>query len=412
MSTLEMKPTINIGMIGHVSQGKSSICKSISGTSTIKFKKEKERNITIKLGYANAKIYEKNGEYCSKGPYDPVDEGFSLVKHISFVDTPGHDAFMSTMISGASVMDAIILIVAANEPCPQPQTREHLMAVEVIAKNLDKTNIIIAQNKIDLVTQSQAMDNYEQIKKFVKGTIAEDAPIIPLCAVLGYNMDKLCKYIATRFIEPKEKDSSSVMSVIRSFDINKPGIKLKDLKGGVIGGTVISGEFSIGDSIVIKPGLIRKKDGTCIPVKTKIISLFTEKTPLISANKGGLVAIGTNLDPCLTAKDYLVGNIVEKVSAKEVYSQFIEMVVECSMFDRVVGSSDPVTISKKDIITLNIGSSLIRAKVLKKAKNSNILKLALSEPVYTKTGNIVAILTVVNGKRRLVGHGIIIEKVE
>lgn len=129
-------------MIGHVAHGKSTVVKSISGVQTVRFKNELERNITIKLGYANAKIYHcpnmaRLGSYISQPSATP-DEfenemgKFELKRHVSFVDCPGHDILMATMLNGAAVMDAALLLIAANESCPQPQTSEHLAAIEIM----------------------------------------------------------------------------------------------------------------------------------------------------------------------------------------------------------------------------------------------------------------------------------------
>ncbi|KAJ2817680.1 Eukaryotic translation initiation factor 2 subunit 3, partial [Coemansia erecta] len=174
--------TINIGTIGHVAHGKSTLVKAISGVNTVRFRNELERNITIKLGYANAKIYKCSNTECprpacfksygsDKAVEFPCERPgcggqMQLLRHVSFVDCPGHDILMATMLNGAAVMDAAMLLVAANETCPQPQTSEHLAAVETM--KLD--NIIILQNKVDLIREEQALKHYEQIQNFVKGT--------------------------------------------------------------------------------------------------------------------------------------------------------------------------------------------------------------------------------------------------
>ena len=149
---ISRQATINIGTIGHVAHGKSTVVKAISGVQTIRFKNELVRNITIKLGYANAKIYKTDGpkdepgNYRSKGSStadEYVEDGktWKLQRHVSFVDCPGHDILMATMLNGAAVMDAALLLIAGNEPCPQPQTSEHLAAVEIMRLK----NIIILQ---------------------------------------------------------------------------------------------------------------------------------------------------------------------------------------------------------------------------------------------------------------------------
>ena len=151
---MSRQATMNIGTIGHVAHGKTTLVRAISGIQTTKHKIEKERNITYFLGYANAKLYkcpkcpdlEAYQAYGSTKEDQPkcekCGERLELLRHISFVDCPGHDILMATMLNGASVMDAALLLVAANIQCPQPQTREHLAAVE----NMDLENIIIVQN--------------------------------------------------------------------------------------------------------------------------------------------------------------------------------------------------------------------------------------------------------------------------
>jgi len=170
---ISRQATVNVGTIGHVAHGKSTIVKSLSGVQTVRFKNELERNITIKLGYANAKIYENVrpgadaiGRYTSRGSayadaFEDDKGTWVLRRHISFVDCPGHDILMATMLNGAAVMDAALLLIAGNETCPQPQTSEHLAAVEIMKLK----NIIILQNKIDLVKEDAALAQYDQIKQ-------------------------------------------------------------------------------------------------------------------------------------------------------------------------------------------------------------------------------------------------------
>jgi translation initiation factor 2 subunit 3 len=149
---------------------------------------------------------------------------------VSFVDCPGHDILMATMLNGAAVMDAALLLIAASEPCPQPQTSEHLAAVDIMKLR----NIIILQNKVDLVKEEQARDQYEKIKSFVTGTVAEGAPIVPISAQLQYNIDVLAQYLACYLPVPtRDFLSPPRMLVIRSFDINKPGEDIEKLKVSV-----------------------------------------------------------------------------------------------------------------------------------------------------------------------------------
>nr|KJB34636.1 hypothetical protein B456_006G076400 [Gossypium raimondii] len=250
---ISRQATINIGTIGHVAHGKSTVVKAISGVQTVRFKNELERNITIKLGYANAKIYKCEDERCPRpmcykaygsGKEDsPLCDvpGFEncrmkLLRHVSFVDCPGHDILMATMLNGAAIMDGALLLIAANESCPQPQTSEHLAAVEIMRLQ----HIIILQNKVDLIQENVAINQHEAIQKFIQGTVADGAPVVPISAQLKYNIDVVCEYIVKKIPIPERNFVSPPnMIVIRSFDVNKPGFEVDEIKGGVAGGSIL-----------------------------------------------------------------------------------------------------------------------------------------------------------------------------
>lgn len=297
--------------------------RSISGIQTTRHKIEKERNITYNLGYANAKLYK-----CPKCPApdcfkafgsdredDPkcenagCDSNLELQRHISFVDCPGHDILMATMLNGAAVMDAALLLVAANEPCPQPQTSEHLAAVE----NMNLKNIIIIQNKIDIVIKdNSAGDQYTQIKKFVQGTNAQNSPIIPVSAQLKFNIDVVIEYLCKLPIPIRDFTSAPKFIVVRSFDVNHPGDEAPALQGGVAGGTLIRGVLRLGEVVEIRPGIFSRSQSGEVkvtPILTKIITLKAEKNSLIYAVPGGLIGVGLQVDPFLTKGDRLVGRV-------------------------------------------------------------------------------------------------------
>merc|ERR1719252_264626 len=224
--------------------------------------------------------------YCSKGSSTgdvvPCPDGgnWRLVRHVSFVDCPGHDILMATMLNGAAVMDAALLLVAGNETCPQPQTSEHLAAVEIMRLK----HIIILQNKVELIKEGQAAAQHDDIKKFVAGTVADGAPIIPISAVLKYNIDVIAEYLTTQVpIPPRVFTNAPQMIVIRSFDVNKPGEDVADLKGGVAGGSILKGVLRVGDEIEIRPGVSSKTSTgavKCKPIKSKVCGLQAEKNDL------------------------------------------------------------------------------------------------------------------------------------
>jgi translation initiation factor 2 subunit 3 len=174
---------------------------------------------------------------------------WELQRHVSFVDCPGHDILMATMLNGAAVMDAALLLIAGNEPCPQPQTSEHLAAVEIMRLQ----HIIILQNKVDLVKTDAAQLQYDQIKKFVAGTVADKAPVIPISAVLRYNVDVVAQYLCTHIpVPPRDFTSVPRLIVIRSFDVNRPGEEVVNLRGGVAGGSILQGVLRLGDEIEVR----------------------------------------------------------------------------------------------------------------------------------------------------------------
>jgi len=431
---ISRQATINIGTIGHVAHGKSTVVKAISGVQTVRFKTELERNITIKLGYANAKIYkgdplvlpdneekdddrQKGGFYTSRGSSHPdvfVDEKtgvtYRLKRHVSFVDCPGHDILMATMLNGAAVMDAALLLVAGNVTCPQPQTSEHLAAVEIMRLE----NIIILQNKVDLVKPDAALAQHEQIRKFVAGTVADSAPIIPISAVLKYNMDVVCEYFCHKIPVPL-RDFTSIprLIVIRSFDVNKPGQDVRNLQGGVAGGSILQGVLRLGDEIELRPGITTKSDtdGTvcCTPIFSRISSLYAENNDLQYAVPGGLIGVGTRIDPTLTRADRLLGQVLGLRG--HLPDVFGEIEISYYLLRRLLGvkTSDGgkqakvQKLSRTEILMVNIGSTATGGKVL--GVKGDLAKIALVKPVCTQEGEKVALSRRVDKHWRLIGWG-------
>ncbi|KAJ1921414.1 eukaryotic translation initiation factor 2 subunit gamma [Mycoemilia scoparia] len=418
--------TINIGTIGHVAHGKSTVVKAISGVQTVRFKNELQRNITIKLGYANAKIYKCDNSECPRpGCYKSYrsdkeakfpcerpgcDGTMNLLRHVSFVDCPGHDILMAVMLNGAAVMDAAILLVAANESCPQPQTSEHLAAVE----SMQLENIIILQNKVDLVKEADAQKHKDQISKFTKGTIASSAPIVPISAQLKYNIDAVVEYIVKKIPVPvRDFTSDPRLIVIRSFDVNKPGAEVEELKGGVVGGSILRGVLKIGDEIEIRPGIIKKDPNgiTVLPIMSKIITLNAENNHLKFAVPGGLIGVGTLVDPIVCRADHLVGNIVgHKNKLPGVY---VEIDINYFLLRRLLGvktddkkQAKVSKLTKAEVLLVNIGSTSSGARVI--IVKDDIAKLHLVQPCCTEIGEKITISRRINNNWRLIGWAKII----
>ena len=162
-----MQAEINIGLLGHVDHGKTSVTQALTGVWTDIHSMEVKRGITIKLGYADVVI--KKCPDCAEPQCYTTEEkckhcGKSAiaVRKVSFVDAPGHETLMATVIAASSIIDGALLIIAANEQCPQPQTKEHKMVLETLGIK----NVVIVQNKIDLVKPEKAKAHYEQIREF------------------------------------------------------------------------------------------------------------------------------------------------------------------------------------------------------------------------------------------------------
>ncbi|RVW26346.1 Eukaryotic translation initiation factor 2 subunit 3 [Vitis vinifera] len=519
---ISRQATINIGTVGHVAHGKSTVVKAISGVQkqpkgglkwvgtldewlivgrkhcllsllwlaklprTVRFKNELERNITIKLGYANAKIYKCEDERCPRpmcykaygsGKEDsPLCDvpGFEncrmkLLRHVSFVDCPplrphsggkgwggnwgsssfesiyqrqkihlsekGHDILMATMLNGAAIMDGALLLIAANESCPQPQTAEHLAAVEIMRLQ----HIIILQNKVDLIQENVAINQHEAIQKFIQGTVADGAPVVPISAQLKYNIDVVCEYIVKKIPIP-ERDFTSPpnMIVIRSFDVNKPGFEVDEIRGGVAGGSILrrmpwaiqSGFFvhfgwknghpndvqrwclKVNQFIEVRPGIVVKDENgniKCTPIYSRIVSLYAEQNELQFAVPGGLIGVGTTMDPTLTRADRLVGQVLGEVGSLP--DVFVELEVNFFLLRRLIGVRAKGTekqgkvskLTKGEILMLNIGSMSTGARVL--AVRNDLAKLQLTSPVCTSRGEKIALSRRVEKHWRLIGWG-------
>ena len=402
-------PNVNIGVVGHVDHGKTTLVSQLTGSWTDRHSEELKRGISIRLGYADAVFYYC--KKCKKWQLEAVcpDCGAKLeaVRAVSFVDAPGHETLMATMLSGSAIMDGAMLIIAANEPCPQPQTKEHLMALELTGIK----NIVIVQNKIDVVPQNQALENYKQIKAFVKGTVAENAPIIPVSAQKKINFSMLLEAL-NETIPNSERDTSAspVMLIARSFDVNKPGASWKDIKGGVIGGSLICGEFHEGDDIEIRPGrqYIAENKSKWEPIVTKITTMNKASRKVAVASPGGLTAVGTKLDPAITKSDTLVGQVAGVQG--QLPPVWDKLKFKVTLMERVVGSASELQIDPlrlKEPLMLSVGTAVTVGVVT--ASKKNIAEVILKRPVCADVGARIAISRQVGGRWRLIGMGVLCE---
>ncbi len=398
---------ITISTAGHVDHGKTSLIQAITGKWTDTYSEEMKRGITIKLGYATTTIWKREDLeppscYFSANEV-PDDVPATPLRKISFIDVPGHEMLMTIMISGASIVDGALLVIAANEKCPRPQTKEHLKALEIAGIK----NIIIVQNKVDAVPKERAIENYREIKEFVKGTIAENAPIIPVSAQFKANIDVLLEAIEEYIPTPKrDVDSDPIFIIARSFDINLPGKDPEKLIGGVIGGVLKQGKLKVGDEIEIRPGFI-DEEGNWEPIYTRIESISTGDDFIKEVIPGGSVGIATTLDPYLTKGDRLVGNVAGKPGKlPDVYKR---LEVEIHLMERFVGTEkelrmEPLKMNEKLLINAWTAKTIGTIRSIR----GNTVEVELKYPICIKEGERIAISRVVSNKWRLAGYGVVL----
>ena len=407
---LPAQPEVNIGLVGHVDHGKTTLTQALSGIWTDTHSEERKRGISIKLGYADTAFYKTGeGEYYATGrrPGGGNDDATELQRVVSFVDAPGHETLMAIMITGASIMDGAMLMVAANEQCPQPQTREHLMALEIAGIE----NIVVVQNKIDLVSRERAMESHNEIREFLAGTIAENAPIIPVSAHHDVNLDILIQAIEATIPTPdRSKDTRSIMHVARSFDINKPGTRPAKLRGGVIGGSIVEGIFNVGDEIEIGPGRKIQKGNkvSYLPIKSKVSSMQGGGLNLDKMNAGGLCGMATPLDPALTTADNLSGQIVAKAGDLPEIREVININVNL-MQNMVAGEGEDASpimpLRSNEMLMVNVATATSVGVVSNPGKGKATLTLRL--PICADSGQRVSLSRRVGSRWRLIGHGTI-----
>ena len=406
--SLPSQPEINIGMIGHVDHGKTTLSQRLTGKWTDEHSEELKRGISIKLGYADAAFYKCHNCddpkcYSTKKKCPVCGGNTELLRVISFVDAPGHETLMAIMLSGAAIMDGAVLVIAANEQCPQPQTREHLTALDIAGIK----NVVIVQNKIDLISEKNAIKNYEQILKFVKGTCAENAPIVPVSSHHDINIDTLIKVMEEHIPTPKrDLDKPPLMYIARSFDINKPGTGPNELKGGVMGGSLIQGVLKKNDEIEIAPGRRVELEGrkTLEKIITTVDSLFTGGKSVKEAKPGGLIAIGTSLDPARTKSDSFAGRVVG--ASGELPETLDSFNLSITLLKRVVGTIEEKNvepIKTNEPLMLTIGTATTVGIVSEFHGEKIGVKLKL--PVCAEEGQRIAISRRIDSRWHLIGYG-------
>jgi selenocysteine-specific elongation factor len=224
---MQIQPIV-IGTAGHIDHGKSSLVRALTGIDPDRLKEEKERGLTIDLGFA---------------PLELPDG-----RLVGIIDVPGHERFIRNMVAGATGIDLVVLVVAADDGV-MPQTREHLAIMGLLG--VQKGFIVL--NKIDLVDEEMAELALLDVREAVQGTFLEDAPIVPASAVTGQGLDELKALLFAMAGEASPRSDEGVfrMPVQRVF--SKRGF------GTVLTGIPVSGRVALGDTLEVLPGGLRGK---------------------------------------------------------------------------------------------------------------------------------------------------------
>jgi translation initiation factor 2 subunit 3 len=410
------QPTVNIGCLGSVTDGKSSMVNSICGIKTQRHSSEHIKNITIKLGYANAKIfkcsscpepscYESYDSKKKKAKCENCESNMELIKHISFVDCPGHNDLLLTMMSGVSVMDhSIVVVSAADNIQEKRQLKEHISAANVSELN----NYIVCLNKLDLIDRDTAKNKYDELNLLLKNTPIENAQVIPTSFNRGYNKKWLLHHICTELKEvDRDLESPPIFRITRSFDINKPGSNISDLLGGVLGGTLVKGKMNVGDVIEIRPGIVKKTDKSLAfkPLLTTITSIKSENNSLTTVIPGGLIGIGTDLDAYYTKNDTAVGNTIgHPGSLPDVYT---DIEGTYTVMEKMFDNSDPniFKIKPNEMVLINVNSISIACKVTSISSESIKLNL-VGKLLCLEEGDIIIISKKLAEGCKIVGKAI------
>jgi selenocysteine-specific elongation factor len=220
---------IILGTAGHIDHGKTTLIKALSGIDTDRLKEEKERGITIELGFAHLTL--PNGQ------------------ELGIVDVPGHEKFVRHMVAGATGIDIVALVVAADEGV-MPQTREHLEICELLKVKqglvvLTKTDLVEDPDWLDLVQ--------EDIRDFLQGTFLSSAQIIPVSAATGEGLEQLLEMlqILSESVEARPSSGDFRLAVDRVFTMKGFGT--------VVTGTAISGKTETGDTLLVYPQMLKTK---------------------------------------------------------------------------------------------------------------------------------------------------------
>lgn len=314
---------------GHINHGKTTLVKQLTGTDTDRLKEEKERGISIELGFAKYIIDKQN--------------------YASFIDSPGHENFIKNMIAGAFAVDLVILVIAANEGIKE-QTVEHL---EII-KSLDVKNLIVVHNKIDLIKDDEISSKKSYISEFLKKFGFNQIEIIDVSIEKNIGIETLKKLINSKILSNKNENIKPArLYVDRIFSLKG--------KGTIVTGTVLGNKISKNLNLKIYPN---NKE-----IKIKSLESFNQNVEEISPGSRCAVNI-QNLDK----EDIKKGTII----AEEGYVSFTDFV-----YGKINYSKD---FKNNSEVIFHTGTSRVIGKIYKMPQ-SNLVKITLKKKIYFITGD-------------------------
>lgn len=421
----------NVGFIGHVANGKSTLAYKITGTKTQRDSREvKKAGKTLNLSYADGVIYQcvkcpAPEKYQSYSTYSPdikcvhCDGDLEFVRHLSIVDCPGHHQLITKMMDGSSVMHGVVVVESvSNADLPSPQTIEHLMVASVV----DIPVLMVILNKVDTVSEKLLMKKMEQIKAFFPSV-----PVVPISANHGHNVDVVLEYLSKAKLPELKTEDTTLMYIIRTFGTNTPGTDISKLKGAVVGGSIMKGVLKVDDEVIFYPGLIKlnKKENIDVdggskwrysPLTSSVESIFSEKTSLDIGLSGGLIGVQTGLDPSLSTKNRMVGNILLSKKTSVFPSVFEQITVQYKQTKFIPKDANPneYQINEKDVLFINCNSANVEGKAKTVIEAKSILEITLiSAPLCCFVGQKIPISKYVGGdSKRLVAFGEVLSGVE
>ncbi len=303
---------IIIGTAGHIDHGKTSLVKALTGVDADRLKEEKERGITIDIGFADLTVGDT---------------------HFGFVDVPGHERFVKNMLAGAHGIDLALLVVAADESV-MPQTREHFD----ICRLLEVKSGLVVITKTDLVDEEFLQLVEAEVAEFVAGSFLEGAPVLRVSSRTGEGVDELKKTLAKLAAKVQERDNTAVarLPVDRAFTIKGFGT--------VITGTLIAGRIRAGDELELLPSAGRRARARSLQVHGK------STTEAMAGERAAINLQGIDLDEVERGQTLAPAGRLRASSMLDVQLQLLK--------------SAPRSLRTRSRVRLHIGAAEVLARVV------------------------------------------------